>query len=159
MPSGPGVRVDTAARAGQRVPPDYDPLIAKILVVDESREAALARLSRALDETVVTGVQTTLPFHRYIARDGPFREGPLPIDWVDEHWAEELGRERDAALRVAERAAARWAASPLVPAGRERSVSSGASPGRSRAPDSNATPPSAWVRSARPGPTTGRPPR
>src|SRR4051794_37236050 len=68
MPAGPGVGVDTAAGPGKRVPPDYDPLIAKILVVDETRDAALARLSRALDETMVTGVQTTLPFHRYIAR-------------------------------------------------------------------------------------------
>ncbi|MDQ3128921.1 MAG: hypothetical protein M3Q66_10795, partial [Chloroflexota bacterium] len=50
MPSGPGTRVDTAAEAGGRVPPDYDPMIAKVLVVDETREAALDRLARVLDE-------------------------------------------------------------------------------------------------------------
>jgi len=160
MPSGPGVRVETAARAGQRVPPDYDPLIAKILVVDESREAALARLARALDETVVTGVQTTLPFHRFIARDARFREGPLPIDWVDEHWAEGLRHERAAALRVAELAAARWFTSGAGEPGRERL---GAGPGRSRAGATGREPvrpePSAWARSGRPKAAPARWPR
>jgi acetyl/propionyl-CoA carboxylase alpha subunit len=101
MPAGPGVRVDTAARAGDRVPPDYDPLIAKLLVVDADRDRALDRLARALDETVVTGIQTTLPFHRSMATDPRFRAAPLPIDWVDARWAEEHVARRTAALEVA----------------------------------------------------------
>ena len=109
MPSGPGVRVDTAAAAGDRVPPEYDPLVAKILVVDADRDRALDRLARALAETEVSGIQTTLPFHRHMAVDPGFRAGPLPIDWVDEHWAEALRPRREAALE-----AARWAAAAAV---------------------------------------------
>ena len=87
MPSGPGVRVDTAVEDGSRVAPDYDPLIAKVMVVDETRPAAIDRLARALAETTITGIQTTLPFHRFIAADAGFRSGPLSIDWVDGNWA------------------------------------------------------------------------
>ena len=55
------------------------------------------------------GIQTTLPFHRHMAVDPGFRAGPLPIDWVDEHWAEALRPRREAALE-----AARWAAAAAV---------------------------------------------
>jgi acetyl-CoA carboxylase biotin carboxylase subunit len=112
MPSGPGVRVDTAIRAGERVPPDYDPLIAKILVVAETRSAAIGRLRRALDEVDVTGIQTTLPFHRFVARDDAFRNGDLSIDWVAERW--DGAGERAAALEVARVVAA--VASAKLPA-------------------------------------------
>jgi len=92
MPAGPGVRVDTAVEAGERVPPDYDPLIAKLLVVAADREGAIARLRRALDEAAVGGIQTTLPFHRYVARHAGFGAGELSIDWVAEHWDGEADR-------------------------------------------------------------------
>jgi acetyl/propionyl-CoA carboxylase alpha subunit len=106
VPSGPGVRVDTAIEAGDRIPPDYDPLVAKLLVVDDDRELAFDRLVRALDEVEIGGVQTTLPFHRFMARDAGFREGPPPIDWVDETWTERLVPGRQAALEAARAAAA-----------------------------------------------------
>src|SRR5262249_1529273 len=61
MPAGPGVRVDTAVEAGERIPPDYDPLIAKLMVDAGDRTTAIRRLERALDEVEVTGVQATLP--------------------------------------------------------------------------------------------------
>ncbi len=105
MPGGPGVRVDTAIRSGDRVPPDYDPLIAKLLVVDADRGRALDRLERALDEAEVAGIQTTLPFHRFLVRSDLFRAGPPSIDWVDEHWASALVEGRAEALEVA-----RWVA-------------------------------------------------
>ena len=73
MPAGPGVRVDTGLEAGARIPPEYDNLMAKIMAVDGDRAAAIARLRRALDETEVAGVQTTLPFHRFVARDAGVR--------------------------------------------------------------------------------------
>jgi acetyl/propionyl-CoA carboxylase alpha subunit len=77
MPSGPGIRVDTAIEAGDRVPPDYDNLIAKLMVHAPDRDAAIDALRRALDETEIGGVQTTLPFHRFVARSGSFRRRPV----------------------------------------------------------------------------------
>ena len=86
MPAGPGVRVDTGLESGDRVPAEYDNLIAKILVHAGDRDAAIARLRRALDETEIAGIQTTLPFHRFVARSEPFRAGDLSTGWVGEWW-------------------------------------------------------------------------
>ena len=86
MPAGPGVRVDTAIVAGDRVPAEYDNLIAKIMVHAGTREAAIDRLRRALDETEIAGIQTTLPFHREVARAPSFLAAELSIGWVGEHW-------------------------------------------------------------------------
>ena len=86
MPSGPGVRVDTGIEAGDRVPPEYDNLIAKILVHAGDRAAAIDRLRRALDETEIAGIQTTLPFHRFVARSESFRDGDLSTGWVGDWW-------------------------------------------------------------------------
>jgi acetyl/propionyl-CoA carboxylase alpha subunit len=143
LPSGPGIRVDTAVAAGVRVLPDYDPLIAKLLVVDETRDAALDRLARALDETRIDGIQTTLPFHRFVARDPGFRTGPLPIGWVDQHWAAVAEASRGQALDAATLAAAAAVEAQGVP-------TLGAEPSR--------TGPSAWTRSGR-APATNRWPR
>jgi acetyl/propionyl-CoA carboxylase alpha subunit len=86
MPAGPGVRVDTALEAGERVPPEYDNLIAKLMVHAGDRDAAIDRLRRALDETEISGIQTTVPFHRFVATDASFRAGNLSTGWVGEHW-------------------------------------------------------------------------
>jgi acetyl/propionyl-CoA carboxylase alpha subunit len=104
MPSGPGVRVDTAIRPGERVPPDYDPMIAKIMTVGRDRASAIDRMRRALDEVQVTGTQTTLPFDRDLMRDEAFARGEISTEWVDAHWDGE-GR-RLAALTMAARVAA-----------------------------------------------------
>src|SRR5262249_16127471 len=98
-------RVDAGFGAGDRVAPDYDPLVAKLLVVDDDRDAAIARLARALDETVVTGIQTTLPFHRFVARHPGLRAGDVSIDWVAEEWDPAVEADRQQAL-----VAASWAA-------------------------------------------------
>jgi len=100
---GPGVRVDSGVGQGDRVAPEYDNLIAKLMVHAADRDAAIDRLRRALDETEIGGVQTTLPFHRFVARDESFRDGAVFTGWVGEHYdgAEELRR----ALRVAKLAA------------------------------------------------------
>jgi acetyl/propionyl-CoA carboxylase alpha subunit len=105
MPAGPGIRIDTAVEAGTRIVPDYDPLIAKLMVVDVDRDAAIDRLARALDEVAISGVQTTLPFHRFIASDPGFRAGELSIDWVDQRWADIAADRRRAALWIAAQAA------------------------------------------------------
>jgi acetyl/propionyl-CoA carboxylase alpha subunit len=99
MPAGPGVRVDTAIEPGDRVPPDYDNLIAKLMVHAHDRDLAIDRLRRALDETEIGGVQTTIPFHRMVATSAAFRRGELSTGWVDEHW------DGAAARRVAARRA------------------------------------------------------
>jgi acetyl/propionyl-CoA carboxylase alpha subunit len=106
MPAGPGVRVDTAAEAGDRVPPDYDPLVAKLLIVDVDRDAAITRLSRALDEVEISGIQTTLPFHRFVAGHAGFRAGEVSTGWVAEEWDAKALGSRQAALDAAVQAAA-----------------------------------------------------
>jgi acetyl/propionyl-CoA carboxylase alpha subunit len=143
LPSGPGIRVDTAVGPGTRVPPDYDPLIAKLMVVDETREAAIDRLARALDETTITGIQTTLPFHRYIAGDAAFRAADLSVAWVDDQWAAIADERRRAALEVAARAAA-TAAIAATPAGATGS-GDGAVAGQTAAAAAS----SAWARAGR----------
>jgi acetyl/propionyl-CoA carboxylase alpha subunit len=104
MPAGPGVRVDTALESGERIPPDYDPLIAKLMVHAADRQAAIDRLRRALDETEIGGVQTTLPFDRFVVRDASFLAGDLSTGWVPDHW--DGPGERASAVRRALLAAA-----------------------------------------------------
>ena len=86
MPAGPGVRVDTAIVEGDRIPPDYDNLVAKLMVHAGDRSAAIGRLRRALDETEIAGIQTTLPFHRFVARHRAFLDGELSTGWVGDWW-------------------------------------------------------------------------
>jgi len=97
MPVGPGIRVDTAAAAGERVPPDYDNLIAKVMVHAQDRDTAIDRLAAALSETEIAGIQTTLPFHRHVAGHAGFRAGDVSTGWVADNWdgpaaAAEAGR-------------------------------------------------------------------
>ena len=86
MPSGPGVRVDAAVGEGDRIPPEYDNLIAKIMVHAGDRAAAIRRLQRALAETEVAGLSTTLPFHRFVADHRTFQAGELSTGWVGDWW-------------------------------------------------------------------------
>ena len=92
MPSGPGIRVDTHIEAGDRIPADYDNLIAKLMVHAHDRDAAIDRLRRALDEVEIGGVQTTLPFHRVVAVSDAFHDARLSTGWVEEHWDGEAAR-------------------------------------------------------------------
>ena len=86
MPGGPGVRVDTAAEAGERVPPEYDNLLAKVMVHGADRASAIDRLAGALRETEIAGIQTTLPFHRFVADHPAFQAAELSTGWVADHW-------------------------------------------------------------------------
>jgi acetyl-CoA/propionyl-CoA carboxylase, biotin carboxylase, biotin carboxyl carrier protein len=103
MPSGPGVRVDSGVESGTVVRPEYDNLVAKLLVVAADRSAAVERLRRALDEVAIDGIQTTLPLHRRVARDPSFRAEDLSTDWLVRHWdgAAERGTTRHAAAIIA----------------------------------------------------------
>ena len=74
-PGGPGVRVDSGVRAGWTVPPFYDSLLAKLIVWDETREAATARMLRGLAEFRIEGLATLVPFHRSLLASGEWARG------------------------------------------------------------------------------------
>ena len=83
-PGGLGVRVDSGAYAGYRVPPYYDSLIAKLVVHGVTREECLMRLKRSLDEYVIGGIQTTIPLHQALTNDDDFVTGDYNIHWLEE---------------------------------------------------------------------------
>jgi acetyl-CoA/propionyl-CoA carboxylase, biotin carboxylase, biotin carboxyl carrier protein len=83
-PSGPGVRVDAGVRAGFTVPQAYDSLLAKLIVWGEDRDQARGRMLRALDEFVIEGVPTTIPFHRLAMRDPAFAAGEVSTILVEQ---------------------------------------------------------------------------
>jgi acetyl/propionyl-CoA carboxylase alpha subunit len=112
MPSRSGIRVDTAAEAGQRVPPEYDNLLAKVMVHAHDRASAIEGLAAALRETHVAGIQTTLPFHRFVADHPGFRAAELSTGWVGERW--DGPATATPAGRLAQIAAALASASPEV---------------------------------------------
>jgi acetyl-CoA carboxylase biotin carboxylase subunit len=82
-PSGPGVREDSGIYEGWEVPVYYDPLLAKFCVWAETREAAIDRLSRALDEYVIGGIRTSLTFFRAVVRDEEFKRGDFDTGFID----------------------------------------------------------------------------
>ncbi len=82
-PGGPGVRVDTHAYEHYVIPPYYDSLVAKLIVHDATREAAIARMSRALEFFVIEGVKTSIPLHRKILADPEFRAGKLSTRFME----------------------------------------------------------------------------
>ena len=83
-PGGLGVRVDSAAYSGYRVPPYYDSLIAKLIVHGTTREECLRRLNRALEEYVIGGIQTTIPVHQALMGNSEFVAGQYNIQWLEE---------------------------------------------------------------------------
>ncbi len=86
VPGGPGVRLDTHVVTGYRVPPNYDSLLAKLLVHQPTRPEALATMRRALAEFVVEGVKTTIPIHREIFKHSAFIEGQVDTTFIERHW-------------------------------------------------------------------------
>ena len=82
-PGGLGVRVDSALYAGYTVPPNYDSLVAKLIVHAPTRAQAIARMRRALDEFAVVGISTTIPLHRRIVDDPDFQAGDYTIHWLE----------------------------------------------------------------------------
>jgi pyruvate carboxylase subunit A len=84
-PAGPGVRVDSGFGPGSEVPPNYDSLIAKLIVHGSDRAEAIARASRALREFLVVGPTTTISYHRAILESADFRAGKLSTRFIDDH--------------------------------------------------------------------------
>ena len=83
IPGGPGVRWDSHVQVGYSVPPQYDSLVGKLIVLGADRNEALAKMRRALDELVLEGIQTTIPLHRRIFRNRDFIEGRVDTTWVE----------------------------------------------------------------------------
>ncbi|WP_210488115.1 acetyl-CoA carboxylase biotin carboxylase subunit [Microvirga antarctica] len=82
-PGGLGVRVDSAAYQGYRIPPHYDSLVGKLIVHGRTRNECLMRLRRSLDEFVVDGVDTTLPLFRTLVRNPDIQNGQYDIHWLE----------------------------------------------------------------------------
>jgi acetyl-CoA/propionyl-CoA carboxylase, biotin carboxylase, biotin carboxyl carrier protein len=91
-PAGPGVRVDAGYTTGMTVPQAFDSLLAKIIVTGATRAEALQRARRALDECVVGGMPTVLPFHRAVVRDEAFTAEPFRVHtrWIETDFANSI---------------------------------------------------------------------
>ncbi|MGB5813288.1 MAG: acetyl-CoA carboxylase biotin carboxylase subunit [Polyangiales bacterium] len=84
MAGGTGVRVDSGVYGGWRVPPHYDPLIAKLIVHGPTRAHAIAKMQRALAETIVGGIRTNIPLHRRVLAHPAFEEGRTSTRFLDD---------------------------------------------------------------------------
>ena len=93
LPSGPGVRWDGGIEAGSIVGLSYDPMLAKLIVFDRTREAAIERMERALRELVIDGVETSREFHLRVMADPEFRRGEVNIQWLEQRLPALLGRQ------------------------------------------------------------------
>ncbi len=83
IPGGPGIRVDTHAYQRYHIPPFYDSLVAKLIAFGKDREEALSRLNRALDEFIIEGIKTTIPFHKLLINRPEFIEGKFDTGFLD----------------------------------------------------------------------------
>lgn len=82
-PGGYGVRLDSHVYAGYQIPPYYDSLVGKIITYGEDREEAIDRMQSCLDEMIVEGIKTTIPFHRALMRDERFRAGEFDTHFLE----------------------------------------------------------------------------
>jgi acetyl-CoA carboxylase, biotin carboxylase subunit len=88
-PGGMHVRVDSGLYQGYKVPPYYDSMIAKLIVYGTTRQGALRRLRRALEEFVIEGMKTTIPLHQALLDDPEFQEGAYTIKWLEDWLAKQ----------------------------------------------------------------------
>lgn len=83
LPGGHGVRVDSHVYAGYTIPPNYDSMIAKLIVTAQTREEAIVRMKRALEEFVIEGIKTTIPFHIKLMQDEKFKSGKFTTAFME----------------------------------------------------------------------------
>lgn len=83
-PGGHGLRIDTHVYAGYTIPPYYDSMIAKLITVAQTREEAILKMRRALDEYIIEGIKSTIPFHRALMRNEKFIEGDFTTKFMDD---------------------------------------------------------------------------
>jgi acetyl-CoA carboxylase biotin carboxylase subunit len=117
-PGGPGIRLDSHVYAGYTVPPYYDSLIGKLIAYGKDRQEALRRMEIALDEMIVEGIKTTIPFHHLALRDPRFQAGDIDTHFV-EHLLKPKAEPAPAAANESANAEAATVAS-AVPSGRSR---------------------------------------
>lgn len=82
-PGGNGVRIDTHVYAGYTIPPNYDSMIAKLITVAQTREEAILKMKRALEEYVIEGIKTTIPFHLKLMDNEDFRKGNFTTKFME----------------------------------------------------------------------------
>ena len=103
-PKGPGVRVDDGFEEGMDIPIYYDPMIAKLIAYGATRDEAIERLCRAIDEYYIKGIKNTLEFGKWAVRTEPFRSGKFDTKFIDKYFkpeylqAEDIGEKEVAAL-------------------------------------------------------------
>jgi acetyl-CoA carboxylase biotin carboxylase subunit len=83
MPGGHGVRLDTHVYSGYTIPPNYDSMIAKLITTAQTREEAISKMRRALDEFVIEGIKTTIPFHRQLMDEPAYIAGDYTTAFMD----------------------------------------------------------------------------
>ncbi|MGH6745685.1 acetyl-CoA carboxylase biotin carboxylase subunit [Novosphingobium sp. PhB57] len=88
---GMNVRVDSGLYSGYRIPPYYDSMIGKLIVSGRTRQGAIMRLKRALEEMVIDGVKTSIPMHQALLEDPEFQSGEYTIKWLEEWLAKRAG--------------------------------------------------------------------
>ena len=92
-PGGHGIRLDTHVYAGYTIPPNYDSMIAKLITTAQTREEAISKMRRALDEFVIEGIKTTIPFHRQLMDHPDFIEGNFTTAFMDSFEMSEIEEE------------------------------------------------------------------
>ncbi|MCP4153627.1 MAG: acetyl-CoA carboxylase biotin carboxylase subunit [bacterium] len=83
VPGGPGIRVDSGVYPGYRIPPFYDSMVSKLIAWGKDRREAQERMKRALDEYVIEGIKTTIPFHKAVLKNKEFLSGQYTTDFVN----------------------------------------------------------------------------
>ena len=83
MPGGMGIRVDTHVYSGYDVPPNYDSMIAKLIVHAPNRKEAIYRMIGALDECVIEGIKTNIPYQKQILRNNIFQSGEIHTGFLN----------------------------------------------------------------------------
>ena len=83
-PGGHGIRIDTHVYANYTIPPFYDSMIAKLITVAQTREEAISKMQRALDEFIIEGIKTTIPFHQALMKNEDFQKGNYTTKFMDE---------------------------------------------------------------------------
>ena len=83
LPGGHGIRIDTHVYSGYTIPPNYDSMIAKLITTAQTREEAIDKMKRALDEFVIEGIKTTIPFHRKLMDNKAYTEGKYTTKFME----------------------------------------------------------------------------